>query len=239
MNRKSPFRIFVLKYRSELLMCALIAQVIASPMADYHPHVGAALAILVLIVLLLGARYMASRKILRRVVYPITGLWLIARLLEAYGDSRHAYTHLAPVAGLALSVSILWAIFERFNSVPRVPRSAIAEAFISYLVIAIAFSQLYWILCRVVSDPFNQVIPESHSGTLLYFSMITLSSVGYGGIVPINPYVRLVAALESMAGIFYIAVVVARLVSSYRPTPEGNHHPPNPVSGDKLRATKT
>ena len=54
------------------------------------------------------------------------------------------------------------------------------------------------------------------SGTLLYFSMITLSSVGYGGIVPVNPYVRLTAALESMIGIFYIAVVVARLVSSYR-----------------------
>ena len=47
--------------------------------------------------------------------------------------------------------------------------------------------------------------------------MITLSSVGYGGIVPVNPYVRFVAALESMTGIFYVAVVVARFVSSYRP----------------------
>ena len=55
------------------------------------------------------------------------------------------------------------------------------------------------------------------SGTLLYFSMITLSSVGYGGIVPVNPYLRITAALESMIGIFYVAVVVARLVSAYRP----------------------
>jgi hypothetical protein len=45
--------------------------------------------------------------------------------------------------------------------------------------------------------------------------MITLTSVGYGRIVPVNPYVRLVAAFESMIGIFFVAVVVARLVSSY------------------------
>ena len=180
--------------------------------------------------ILLGASYMARRKLVRLVVLPISGLWLIARGLEAFCDSRHAYAHLAPIAGLALSVSILWAIFDRFNSVPRIPRSAIAEAFISYLVIAIAFSQLYWILSRALPNPFNQVIPESQSGTLLYFSMITLSGVGYGGIVPVNPYVRLVAALESMAGIFYIAVVVARLVSSYRPTPVAEHHPTNPLS---------
>jgi hypothetical protein len=162
---------------------------------------------------------MASRKIVRLAVLPITGVWLIARILEAFGDRTHWYTNLAPIAGLALSISILWAIFERFNSVPRLPRNAISEAFICYLVIAIAFSQLYWILGRFVANPFNQAIPESQSGTLLYFSMITLSSVGYGGIVPLNPYVRVVAALESMAGIFYVAVVVARLVSSYRPTP--------------------
>ena len=92
----------------------------------------------------------------------------------------------------------------------------ISEAFICYLVIATAFSQLYWVLNRLIANPFNQVIPEEKIGTLMYFSMITLSGVGYGGIVPTNPYVRLVAALENMIGIFYIAVIVARLVSSYR-----------------------
>lgn len=46
--------------------------------------------------------------------------------------------------------------------------------------------------------------------------MVTLTSVGYGGIVPANPYVRMVAAFEGISGIFFIGVV-ARLVSSYGP----------------------
>ena len=64
-------------------------------------------------------------------------------------------------------------------------------------MIASAFSQLYWMLNRLIANPFNQVISEDRIGTLMYFSMITLSGVGYGGIIPINPYVRLVAALRT------------------------------------------
>jgi ABC-type proline/glycine betaine transport system permease subunit len=71
-------------------------------------------------------------------------------------------------------------------------------------------------MIHMIDHPFNQVILPSQMSTLLYFSMITLTSLGYGGILPIDPYVRLVAAFEGMIGIFYIAVIVARLVVSYR-----------------------
>lgn len=216
MKTKGGTASFFTKHRSELLMWAFIGEILASPLPDYHPRAGMALAISLLILLMIGAAFLANRKIVRMVVLPIAAIWLAARLLEAVGG-EHFYTHLAPVAGLALSVSVLWAIFERMHIAPRNPRSAIAEAFVSYLLIAIAFSQLYWVLNQVLENPFNQIIPPSHSGTLLYFSMITLSSVGYGGIVPVNPYLRLICGLESMVGIFYVAVVVARLVASYRP----------------------
>ncbi len=225
MRHPGPFTRMVLRHRSELLMWALVAEVIASPAADYHPLVGGALALVVLLSLLAALTYLGSRRVVLNLVLPITAFWLVARIIEAFVDRSHWYANLAPVFGLFLSIAILWGIFERFNSVPRIPRTAIAEAFISYLIIAIAFSQLYWILSRFVSNPFNQPIPETHSGTLLYFSMVTLSGVGYGGIAPLNPYVRIVAALETMAGIFYVAVVVARLVSAYRPNPVGPVRP--------------
>ena len=198
-------------------MWTLIGEVVVSPVADQNPRAGAILAVLIFLAVLAAASFMANRRIVRLVVIPIAGVWLVARALEEFGDSRYAYAHLAPIAGLALSVSTLWAIFDRFNSVPLMPRSAIAEAFISYLIIATAFSQFYWILSRLVDNPFNQPIQAFQSGTLMYFSMVTLTTVGYGYIAPVNPYVRMVAAMESMCGIFYVAVVVARLVSSYRP----------------------
>ncbi len=214
---------FVKRYRSELLLCAFVAQILVSPLADDRPHVGSVLAFILLLLLLAGTSYMASLRIVWLVVTPVAALWLLARLLEAFGDSRHFYTHLAPIAGLALSVAVLWGILARFGSIPLITTSVISEAFISYLVIATAFGQIYWILNRFLADPFNQFVPATHISTLLYFSMVTLSTLGYGGIAPVNPYVRLVAAMEGMIGVFYIAVVVARLVASYRPRGHRNH----------------
>jgi Ion channel len=52
---------------------------------------------------------------------------------------------------------------------------------------------------------------------LLYFSLITLSTIGYGDVVPLAGEVRVLAALEGITGVLYIAITVAPLVSAYRP----------------------
>ena len=144
-------------------------------------------------------------------------VWMVTRIIEAFADRSKPYANLSPIVGLAFSCTILWAIFAQFRTPSHNSRSVISQAFISYLIIATAYSQAYWILNRFVDHAFNQVIPYTQNGTLLYFSMVTLTSVGYGGIVPVNPYVRNVAALESMSGIFFVAVVMARLVSAHTP----------------------
>ncbi len=53
--------------------------------------------------------------------------------------------------------------------------------------------------------------------TSLYFSFITLSTVGYGDIVPASEVARMLAMVEAMFGMFYMAMLVARLVSLYSP----------------------
>src|SRR5271163_4073389 len=98
-------------------MWALIAEMLASPFADFHPHAGAFLGILVLCTLLAGVTYAGNTKIIRFAVLPAAAVWTVARAFEAFGNRQHLYTQLAPVAGLILSCSILWAIFDHFNSV--------------------------------------------------------------------------------------------------------------------------
>jgi Ion channel len=204
---------FVETYRSHLLAGVLVAEMLISPAVDYHPHLGAVLAGCMWLVVILAARYMAGKGIVRRVILPLAALWVVARLLEAFGDERHFYARLAPVMGLALSCALLWGISERRKQVT--PGTAIAESFIAYLLIATMFAQVYWIFNIFVAQPFNEAIQPHQIATLLYFSMVTISTVGYGHIVPLNPYVRMVAAFESITGVFYLAVVVARLVSAY------------------------
>jgi voltage-gated potassium channel len=222
---KRSIRVVIAKYRSELLLASLIAVMLASPAIDHHRRLAGVIAFLQLLLLIAGARYLADHKIVRKVVVPLGIAWVITRFLEAFGDPSRAYTHLSPLAGLVLSIAVLWGLLYRFGSIAEVTRSVISEAIISYLFIAIAFSQLYWVLDHFVPNAFNQKILYGQSETFLYFSMITLSGVAYGGMFPVNSYVRLVAAFENVTGMFYLAVVIARLVASYRPkAPHANLH---------------
>ena len=59
----------------------------------------------------------------------------------------------------------------------------------------------------------GEIVPESD---LLYYSLVNLTTLGYGDIVPINAFARMVATLESAFGTLYLAVMVATLVSELR-----------------------
>ena len=50
---------------------------------------------------------------------------------------------------------------------------------------------------------------------LMYYSFVTLSTLGYGDIIPVHLVAQNWAAVEAMVGQFFIAIVIARLVSLY------------------------
>ena len=63
--------------------------------------------------------------------------------------------------------------------------------------------------------------PVDRQTELLYFnfSLVTLSTIGYGDIVPLSGEARIPAALEGVTGVLYIAITVALLVSRFRNEP--------------------
>jgi ion channel len=69
----------------------------------------------------------------------------------------------------------------------------------------------------------NAALTNRHS-ELLYFSLITLTTIGYGDIVPLHGEVRMLAALEGITGILYIAITVALLVSAYKQQSTSDEH---------------
>ncbi len=50
---------------------------------------------------------------------------------------------------------------------------------------------------------------------MFHLSIATLTSTGYGDITPVAPFARSLAALEQLIGVFYIAVLISRLVGLY------------------------
>ena len=54
------------------------------------------------------------------------------------------------------------------------------------------------------------------SNQFLYYSLTTITTLGYGDITPATPFARIWSTMEAVTGVFYMAVLVARLVSLYR-----------------------
>ena len=114
----------------------------------------------------------------------------------------------------------LWRVF----TAETVTGDTIAAALNVYLMAGFAWSSVYTILFILSPDAFHVPEPPAQDGLFLtpvrfqafvYFSFVTLTTVGYGDILPMSRAARAFANLEAILGQFYLAVLVARLVSQH------------------------
>jgi voltage-gated potassium channel len=103
---------------------------------------------------------------------------------------------------------------------PRVDSEVLCAALAGYLLSGFAWSLAYALLGRLDPNSFVFTLGPKSSQSMngftgLYFSFITLSTVGYGDILPVSEMARMLAILEAMFGTFYVTLLIARLVSLY------------------------
>ncbi|MBO0735868.1 MAG: hypothetical protein J2P48_04785 [Alphaproteobacteria bacterium] len=90
-------------------------------------------------------------------------------------------------------------------------------AVVLYLTVATIFASVFGLIWELRRDAFVNLLtpaggPEEVA-TMLYFSLTTLTTTGYGDIVAVDPFARSLANLEAVIGQFYLAITVARLVT--------------------------
>lgn len=86
-----------------------------------------------------------------------------------------------------------------------------------YLLIGVIFSSLYALIHTLEPTAFNFADPpqnlEVAQSRFMYFSFITLTTIGYGDIQPLMPFSQSAAMLEGLIGQLFPAILIARLVS--------------------------
>ena len=91
----------------------------------------------------------------------------------------------------------------------------IMEAINGYLLLGIIFSIMISIVYKNFPNAF--IFPESPKtfGDLMYYGFITLSTLGYGDVLPKLPVAKSLAILTTVSGQFYIATIIAIIISKY------------------------
>lgn len=129
-------------------------------------------------------------------------------------------THLAAaVAALgAFALFSLLVLLRTFSPGP-ITRHRIEGAVAAYLLIAMTFALTYQVmeLASPGSLEFAEGEPEVMERAVGYFSLVTLTTVGYGDITPVTPLARRLAMAEGFIGQLYPAIIIGWMVSSMRP----------------------
>jgi Ion channel len=116
------------------------------------------------------------------------------------------------ITGITLGIVVFRAVFAP----GRVTVHRIVGAIQFYLDIALIFVALFCLVALTVPDAFTGLQVRNNLAfveNLIYFSFMTLTSVGYGDITPLHPFARTLASVEAIIGQLYPATLLARLVT--------------------------
>jgi len=200
-----------LRHRFSWLFVSLLLTIGAQPVADaFAPSVNP-LEVLLAVNLLAaigGAAHDRSFRVLLALVIALGALRAITTAMGMEGllPISHALWVLAGI--LATVATVRHAL--RATSVDA---EHIFAALDAYLLAGLMFGVMYWALDQHWHTAFGApnaadlALPEA-----IYFSFVTIATVGYGDIVPVGSAARSLAILEAVGGQMYLAVLVARLV---------------------------
>ncbi|KAF1701201.1 potassium channel family protein [Pseudoxanthomonas kaohsiungensis] len=151
----------------------------------------------------------------RRAMFAILGLALALRWYASHSDSASGSAVAALLwCGVAV-VAAYGAIRYSLSSV-RIDAEHLCAALSAYLLVGVCWGVIYVAVVRLQPDSMLFAgAPLAHGlgmGDAIYFSFVTLATLGYGDLTPATPVMRGLAVFEAIIGQLYLAIMVARLV---------------------------
>jgi len=117
---------------------------------------------------------------------------------------------------------VVFYLIRQMATARNVTARVILESIAGYLLLGLIFSVLVAAIMQHDPTAFMMNMPpkgpsssDSSSSVPLYFVFVTMATLGYGDIVPLQPYTRSLAVFISVSGQLYIAVIIAMLMGKF------------------------
>lgn len=204
------------------LLASLIVLMVAIPVLSAytpldHPEL---LEIVFGSALILGVVSLAgnAREFLAGLVVALSAL---ACALVAIFSGAALFRHLMMVATLVFFLQAIIYSARQVFLAGTVNLNKLFGAVCIFLLLAILWAILYQFLEVLTPGSFSGIASDPaylHFHRFVYFSLVTLTTLGYGDIAPATPLASILATLEAVVGVFYIAILVAALVGDFMAT---------------------
>jgi hypothetical protein len=215
-----------LKNDFSYLLVALLVFLIGVPIAiDLHllsPEIIRAIGFSALLAIGLWSLRSSGRTFSAAAAFVVAGI--ILSVLFAYNDQLafRIGSTLAMLAFLLLATSEAMQQIAKGNNISA---NRIVGAICVYLMLGVIWALSYALMEATIPGSFKgltvQATSSSWNPDWIYFSFVTLSTLGYGDITPLTYTARALSYFEAIVGQFYLAVLVAGLVGAYLSEKQG------------------
>ncbi len=121
---------------------------------------------------------------------------------------------MAGLFGLSIAFLAPFAIVRRVAKAPVITFRVVLGALSIYLLFGLAYSYLYGFVQWFQGEPFFNQTADPSSAIYIYFSYITMATVGYGDFTPATDLGRMLAVSQALLGQLYLVSVVAVIVGN-------------------------
>ena len=171
----------------------------------------------VFVVLLSIGLLILSRSLVPVVaILAVVGLLAVAVVLRIRGGHVALDVTLQATAWLLIALVIIWTVARAVFGPGRITYHRIVGAILLYLTIGLVFVALYTMVGAHSPNAFSGTTITARvslPSDLVYFSFTTLTTLGYGDIMPVHHIARSLSNVEAIIGQVYPATLLARLVS--------------------------
>ncbi|MDH4177307.1 MAG: potassium channel family protein, partial [Thermoleophilia bacterium] len=128
-------------------------------------------------------------------------------------DWRHARSVVATMLVLLVTVAPA-ALLRAIARQPVIDRHTVGAVVSLYLLLGMLFATLFSAIDAISSAPFFVDVPDANYSDFIYFSYVTLTTVGYGDLVASLDLGRALGVTEALLGQIYLVTVVALVVGN-------------------------
>jgi hypothetical protein len=210
------------------LLLLLVLDYLAALLVGSHTTGQPVLLLLTILSLLLALHTSQVRGRVLAFALGACGVAVLIAIVEAARNEARASAVVSMVVGLLL-LSTPVSILRRILGFHRIISSeTLAAALCTYLLVGLAFANIYTAIDAWTPGSFDNVDASDRLSDLVYFSFVTLTTVGYGDIVPTTDLARSLAVTEALMGqivlVTFVGRIVGQMAAPSRPTPLANMH---------------
>jgi Ion channel len=146
----------------------------------------------------------------------LSGLSFLLAIVAALSGAD-LWLNLGALLQVCLLAVAMVTVLIRVVTTAEVNARTILGAISVYTVLGLLFGFVYESIARIQSTPFFAGVAHTHHGDFLFFSYTTLTTTGYGDLVPAGQPGEMIAGIEMLLGQIFLVTLVAGLVSLWRP----------------------